>query len=182
MLFLFFILFLILLRIGELRLARENEKWLLQHGAVEYGRKHYPLIVMLHVFFFISLIAEYLIVEPTFYSLFLLSLFFVFLAFKVWVILSLGKFWNTKIYRIPNFPLIKKGPYKYFKHPNYIIVIAEIAIIPLIFHLYYTAVIFTVLNGIMLAVRIKEENKALRITIAMTPMNSAVTQAARTEI
>lgn len=161
--FLLFILFLILLRIGELLLSHRNKKWLLQHGAVEYGKKHYPLIVMLHVFFFVSLIVEYQIVEPTSYSLFLLILFFIFLVFKVWVISSLGKFWNTKIYRVPDFPLIKKGPYRYFKHPNYIIVIAEIAIIPLIFHLYYTAIVFTVLNGLMLAVRIKEENKALRI-------------------
>lgn len=163
MLFLLFIVFLILLRIGELLLARRNEKWLLQHGAVEYGQKHYPLIVMLHVFFFISLIVEYLIVEPASYSLFLFLLYFICLAFKVWIIFSLGKCWNTKIYRIPGFPLIKRGPYRYFKHPNYIIVIAEIAIIPLIFHLYYTAVIFTVLNGVMLFVRIKEENKALRV-------------------
>lgn len=158
-----FISFLILLRIGELLLARRNEKWILQHGGVEYGEKHYPLIVMLHVFFFISLITEYLIVKPATYNLFLLILFFISLAFKIWVIYSLGTFWNTKIYRIPDFPLIKSGPYKYLKHPNYVIVIAEIAIIPLIFHLYYTAVIFTLLNGIMLTVRIKEENKVLRV-------------------
>lgn len=161
--FLLFILFLILLRIGELLLARRNEKWLLHHGAVEYGQKHYPLIVMLHVLFFVSLIVEYLIVKPTSYNPFLLLLFFIFLALKAWTILSLGRFWNTKIYRIPNFPLIKRGPYKYVKHPNYILVIAEIAIIPLVFHLYYTAILFTILNGIMLTVRIKEENKALRI-------------------
>lgn len=163
MLFLFFILFLTLLRIGELLLAHRNEKWLLQHGAVEYGQRHYPLMIMLHVSFFVSLIVEYLIVEPVSYSLFLFVLLLVSLAFKGWAILSLGKFWNTKIYRISDFPLIKKGPYKYFKHPNYIIVIAEIAIIPLVFHLYYTAIVFTVLNGLMLAVRIKEENKVLRV-------------------
>ena len=85
------------------------------------------------------------------------------LAFKVWVIMSLGKFWNTKIYHIPNLPLVRKGPYKFIKHPNYLIVIAEIAIIPLTFHLYYTAIIFTILNAIMLSVRIKEENKVLEI-------------------
>ena len=77
--------------------------------------------------------------------------------------MSLGKFWNTKIYRIPNTSLVKKGPYKYLKHPNYLIVIAEILIIPLVFHLYLTALVFSVLNLIMLSVRIKEENKALEI-------------------
>lgn len=163
MLFPLFIFFLIGLRMGELLLARRNEKWLLQQGAVEYGQKHYPLIVMLHVFFFVSLIAEYLIVEPSSYSLPLFLLFFILLAFKVWTILALGKFWNTKIYRVTAFPLIKKGPYRYLKHPNYIQVIAEIAIIPLIFHLYYTAVIFSVLNLIVLTVRVREENRALAI-------------------
>lgn len=163
MLFSLFIIFLILLRIAELLLARSNEKWILQRGAVEYGQKHYLLIVMLHVFFFVSLIAEYLIAEPASYSLSLLLLLFIILALKVWTILSLGKFWNTKIYHIPDYPLIKKGPYRYLKHPNYILVIAEIAVIPLIFHLYYTAIIFTVLNAFMLTVRIKEENRALGI-------------------
>lgn len=163
MLFPLFILFLIGLRMGELLLTRRNEKWLLQQGAVEYGKKHYPLIIMLHVFFFVSLIVEYLIVKPSSYSLPLFLLFFILLAFKVWTILALGKFWNTKIYRVAALPLIKKGPYRYLKHPNYIQVIAEIAIIPLIFHLYYTAVIFTLLNLIVLTVRIKAENRALAI-------------------
>ncbi|PXV65516.1 methyltransferase [Dysgonomonas alginatilytica] len=168
MIFSFFILFLILLRIGELFLSRKNEQWLLQHGAIEYGQKHYPFIVGLHVLFIISLIVEYSIIDYSIaatmrYSIRLLILFFVLMALKAWVILSLGKFWNTKIYRVNRFPLIRRGPYRYVKHPNYIIVIAEIAIIPLIFHLYYTAVIFTLLNGLMLAWRIKEENKALNL-------------------
>lgn len=163
MLFPLFILFLIGLRMAELLLTRRNEKWLLQQGAVEYGAKHYPLIIMLHVFFFVSLIVEYLIVKPSSYNLPLFLLFFILLAFKIWTVLALGKFWNTKIYRVVALPLIKKGPYRYLKHPNYIQVIAEIAIIPLIFHLYYTAAIFTLLNLIVLAVRIKAENKALAI-------------------
>lgn len=161
--FIVFISFIIVLRIGELILARSNEKWLLQHGATEYGQKHYPYIVALHALFIVSLVVEYSLAGTASYSRFLLVLYFVVLAFKVWTIASLGKFWNTKIYRAPNFPLIKKGPYKYLKHPNYIIVIAEIAIIPLIFHLYYTAIIFTILNAVMLSVRIKEENRALKI-------------------
>jgi methyltransferase len=83
------------------------------------------------------------------------------IALKVWVISSLGKYWNTKIYRIPDARLIKKGPYIFFKHPNYAIVIAEIVVIPLIFHLYYTAIIFSLLNAIILSIRIRKENKAL---------------------
>jgi len=163
MIFILFISFVILLRIGELFLAKKNEKWVLQNGAVEYGKKHYPFIVALHSLFFISLIIEYSTQKTPSFSLLMLLFYFLLLAFKVWIISSLGKFWNTKIYRIQNFPLIKKGPYKYFKHPNYMVVIAEIAAIPLIFHLYYTAVIFSLLNAIMLTVRIKEENLALQI-------------------
>lgn len=163
MVFAVFIVFLILLRVGELLLARRNERWLLQHGAVEYGRKHYRYIVMLHVFFFVSLITEYVFTSTGYYSIPLLVLYFLLLGFKAWAILSLGKFWNTKIFHITGYPLVKKGPYRFMKHPNYVIVIAEIALIPLIFHLYITAIVFSVLNGVMLYVRIREENKALRL-------------------
>jgi methyltransferase len=163
MAFILFISFVILLRIGELILSKGNEKWLIQNGAVEYGQKHYQFIVALHILFIISLIIEYTVRQPITFNVFILFFYFSLLTFKTWVILSLGKFWNTKIYHIPNTPLVKKGPYQYFKHPNYMIVVAEIGVIPMIFHLYYTAVTFTLLNAIMLFVRIKEENKALQI-------------------
>ena len=163
MAFILFISFIILLRIGELILSRRNEIWLLQNGAIEYGQRHYPYIVALHVLFIISLIIEYSTKQTASFSSIFLVIYLFFLAFKAWVIMSLGKFWNTKIYHIPDFPLIENGVYKYIKHPNYMIVIAEIAIIPLVFHLYYTAIAFTVLNAIMLSVRIREENKVLKI-------------------
>jgi len=163
MVFILFILLVILLRTGELLLSKKNGKWLLQNGAIEYGRKHYPFMVMLHALFICSLIFEYTTQTTVSYSLFFIILYFLLIAFKVWAILSLGKFWNTKVYRIKGLPLIKRGPYNYLKHPNYLIVIAEIAVIPLAFHLYYTAAIFTLLNLVMLSVRIKIENKALQI-------------------
>src|ERR1035437_3488050 len=163
MTFILFISFIILLRIGELILSRRNEVWLLQNGAMEYGQKHYPYIVALHVLFIVSLIIEYSAKQTVSFSLFFLILYFLLLAFKALVITSLGKFWNTKIYHISGLPLIRNGVYKYVTHPNYLIVISEIAIIPLVFHLYYTAIAFTVLNAIMLSVRVKEENKVLKI-------------------
>lgn len=162
MVFFVFISYVILLRIGELFLSKRNEKWLLQNGAVEYGKKHYPFIVALHTLFIISLIIEYSTKQTASFSLFFIILYFLILVFKAWVVLSLGKFWNTKIFHISNLPLVKKGPYRYIKHPNYMIVIAEIAVIPLAFHLYFTAITFTILNAMMLFVRIKEENRALR--------------------
>jgi methyltransferase len=163
MIFILFISFVILQRIGELLLSYRNEKWLLQNGAIEYGKAHYPFMVAFHVLFLVSLIVEYEHQQIAEYSLFFIVLYLVLIVFKLWVVLSLGKFWNTKIFHILHFPLMKKGLYKYFKHPNYVIVIAEIVIIPLAFHLYYTAVVFTILNAIILSVRIKEENKVLQL-------------------
>jgi len=163
MIFIIFISIVILLRIGELIYSRSNEKWLIQHGALEFGQKHYPFMISLHMLFFVSLIVEYSIKQPVAFNLFLLFVYAFMIIIKTWVVLTLGKFWNVKIYHIPNVPLIKHGFYSIFKHPNYMIVIMEIAVIPLIFQLYYTAVIFSILNAIMLFIRIREENKAIRI-------------------
>lgn len=163
MIFLLSILFVGLLRGLELFHSKKNEKWLRQNGAVEYGEKHYKLIVALHVLFFVSLIIEYsLQAAHTFNELYVI-LFLLIISIKGWVITSLVKYWNTKILRVPNAPLVKKGPYKYIKHPNYLIVIIEIIVIPLIFNLYYTAILFSILNAIVLTIRIREENQALKL-------------------
>jgi len=159
MYFILFILFLIAQRLSELYIASRNEKWLRSQGAVEYGREHYPFIVALHTLFIISIITEYMLRPNAPIDYVFLVIFILLLLFKAWALSSLGKYWNTRIFRVPGTGPVKKGPYKIFKHPNYFIVICEIAIIPLVFHLYYTAVIFTVLNAIMLTVRIKVENK-----------------------
>jgi methyltransferase len=159
MYFIIFILFVIIQRLSELYIARGNEKWLRSQGAVEYGKEHYPFIVALHTLFIISIILEYILRGNTQIDFVFLILFALLLLFKFWALSSLGKYWNTKIFRVPGAGPVKKGPYKLFKHPNYFIVICEIAIIPMVFHLYYTAIIFTVLNAIMLTVRIRVENK-----------------------
>jgi len=161
MAFILFISFVILLRMGEMILSRRNEAWLLQHGAIETGQRHYPVIIVLHVLFFASLIVEYSVKQTITFNVFLLIPFFILQAAKIWIVFSLGKFWNTKIYRIPDAPLIKRGPYRYFKHPNYMIVVIEIAVIPLMFQLVYTAIVFSILNAIVLTIRIYEENKVI---------------------
>lgn len=163
MTFILFIFFVLLLRIGELLLSKRNETWLLQNGAIEYAHKHYPFIVALHVSFFIAMISEYCIQQTTSFSLIFLIIYFVLVVFKIWIIASLGKFWNTKIYHISGLPLQKRGLYNYIQHPNYLVVVAEIAVIPLVFHLYFTAIIFSLLNAIMLFVRITAENKVLKM-------------------
>jgi methyltransferase len=165
LLFIFVILIIISQRLAELAIAKRNEKWLLSKGAVESGKGHYRYIVMLHTFFIISLITEYLFKSRHNDLNIINYLFLVFLiileAGRIWVLKSLGRYWNTKILRIPDTALVDKGPYKYLKHPNYVIVVCEILIIPLIFNLYYTAVVFTILNAVMLTVRIRIENKVL---------------------
>ena len=158
--FIVFIAFLVTQRLTELYISKRNEKWLIAQGAIEHGRGHYPYIVALHTSFIVSLIAEYYFTGGQPISYIALSLFILLLAFKYWVLSSLGTYWNTRIYRIPGAVAVQKGPYKLFKHPNYVDVVCEIAIIPLVFHLYYTAIIFSILNAIMLSVRISVENKA----------------------
>ncbi|MEO6151403.1 MAG: isoprenylcysteine carboxylmethyltransferase family protein [Mucilaginibacter sp.] len=162
MYFAIFISLFIVQRLSELYIARRNQKWLLQQGAVEHGREHYPFMVAMHTLFIISLIAEYFLRDGPPISFVFLGIFIALLLFKFWVISSLGTYWNTRIYRVPNFIPINKGPFKWLKHPNYMEVICEIAVIPLVFHLYYTAVIFTLFNAAMLYVRIGVENKVWR--------------------
>ena len=159
MYFIIFIAFLIFQRFTELYISKRNERWLLSQGAIEYGREHYPYIVALHTLFIVSLIVEYYLSGGQPMSYIFLLLFILLLTFKYWVLSSLGLYWNTRIYRVPGAVAVRKGPYKLFKHPNYVDVVLEIAIIPLVFHLYYTALIFSVLNAIMLLVRIRVENK-----------------------
>jgi len=159
MYFIIFIAILVIQRLTELFISRRNEKWLLSQGAIEYGSGHYPWMVAMHTVFIFSLIAEYYLRGGEPMSFMFLMLFVALLLFKYWILTSLGNYWNTKIYRIPGSAPVRKGPYKYFKHPNYVDVVCEIAIIPLVFHLYYTAIIFSVLNAIMLTVRLKTENK-----------------------
>ena len=159
MYFTIFISFLIIQRLSELLIARRNEKWLLSQGAVQYGQSHYPFMIAMHTLFIVSIIVEFNLRGGTAISWLFLGIFLVVLAFKFWALSSLGKYWNTKIYRISGVYPVKRGPYRFLKHPNYMEVVCEIVFIPLVFHLYYTAIIFTVLNAVMLSVRITVENR-----------------------
>ncbi len=151
-------------RLVELRIAKRNAQYMKQRGAIEFGQSHYPFIVALHILFLCSLLLEYLVKSPSLNVLWvlLLTLFFLLQISRIWVIKSLGHFWNTKIIVLPNANLVKKGPYKWISHPNYVIVALEILVIPLIFQAYFTAVIFTILNMVMMLVRIPAEEAALK--------------------
>ncbi|MBM6619308.1 isoprenylcysteine carboxyl methyltransferase family protein [Bacillus suaedaesalsae] len=163
MLFILFVSIIVLQRVLELYIARKNEKWMKGQGGVEYGQEHYPIMVTMHIMFFVALLVEVLVLNKQLSSWWpvLLSLFFVTQAIRIWALSSLGKYWNTKIIVLPNTSIVKKGPYKYFRHPNYTIVALEILVIPMLFEAFWTAVIFTILNVLMLSVRIPLEEKAL---------------------
>jgi len=163
--FIIFITVVIVQRISELILSKRNEKYLKSHGAVEHDKKGYKYIVLMHNLFFISVITEFVFLERQLneYWKVLLIIFICTQLLRYWAIFTLGKRWNTMILVLPNTELINTGPYKYLKHPNYITVIIEIAVIPLLFSCYYTAVVFSILNLIVLKRRIRIEEEALNI-------------------
>ncbi|RKQ19622.1 isoprenylcysteine carboxyl methyltransferase [Lysinibacillus endophyticus] len=132
-------------------------------GAFEVGQSHYPFMLALHISFFISLIGEILIfnrqLSPLFIWLFIL--FLLTQGLRIWCLTSLGQYWNTKIIILPGANVVKKGPYLFFRHPNYLVVCIEILVLPLMFQAYFTAICFTLLNFAMLSVRIPLEEQAL---------------------
>lgn len=161
---LFYVLWslLIVQRIYELHLSGEHEREMKILGATEYDTNGYKFIVVMHISFLVCLVIENLYhghINRFSYSLFIV--FVLAQLLRYWAIISLGKFWNTKIIVLREAIVIKKGPYKYFKHPNYAAVIFEFFSLPLIFSLYYCAIIFSMLNLIVLFRRINIEEKAL---------------------
>jgi methyltransferase len=150
-------------RLLELSLSCRNELLLRARGAVERGREHYPLIVALHVLWLLSTLVEGLLRGPellTFWQV-PLALFILVQPLRYWAIFSLGQHWNTRILVVPGAELVRRGPYRYFKHPNYVVVFVEILTFPLIFGAWITALVFSILNAALLCVRIREENRAL---------------------
>ncbi|MDQ3245698.1 MAG: hypothetical protein M3Q52_02165 [Pseudomonadota bacterium] len=145
-------------RLGELLLARRNTAVLLAEGAREYGRGHYLLIVLVHAAW---LGALWLFAPGRAISWPLVAVFVLLQAARLWIIASLGRRWTTRIIVIPGAPLVRRGPYRLIRHPNYWIVVLEIAILPLAFGLWQVALVFTLLNLAVLAVRISAENRAL---------------------
>ncbi|WP_107982413.1 isoprenylcysteine carboxyl methyltransferase family protein, partial [Heyndrickxia sporothermodurans] len=153
MFFYLLLVIIIIQRCVELFIAKKNERFLKDQGAKEYGRKHYLFMVMMHICFFVSLLVEVTFFAKSLSSLWPIwfSLFLLTQIGRVWVIQSLGTFWNTKIIVLPEATIVSKGPYKYIKHPNYLIVTTELLVIPLMFNAYFTLVCFFILNQLILA-------------------------------
>jgi methyltransferase len=150
-------------RLVELLLSRRHERLLRARGAIERGAGHYPLIVGLHVLWLLSTLVEGLLrgPDPPVYWPVLLALFLLVQPLRYWAIFSLGEYWNTRILVVPGTKLVRRGPYRYLRHPNYVVVAAEIFTFPLIFGAWITAVVFSIINTGVLYMRIKRENRAL---------------------
>ena len=145
-------------RIAELALSQRNTRRLLARGAYEVAPEHYPFLVLLH--------SSWLAVLWFFgpgppIHLVPLALFLILQLARVWVIATLGERWTTRIIILPGAPLITSGPYRWVNHPNYLIVIGEFAVLPLVFGLPAVAIVFSLLNAAILFVRIRAENRAL---------------------
>ena len=145
-------------RLGELLLAERNTRRLLVRGAHEVGRSHYPFMVAVHAGW---LIALWLLGPGPPIHIVPLIIYVALQFARIWVIATLGERWTTRIIILPGEPLVRHGPYRWLDHPNYLIVIAEIAVLPLVFGLPIVAAFFSVLNAIVLWVRAREENEAL---------------------
>lgn len=146
-------------RLGELWLSNRNTRRLLAQGAHEVGASHYPLIVAVHTFW---LLALWWLARGRQIDGFWLGLFVLLELARIWVLASIGRRWTTRIIILPGAPLVRRGPYRFVHHPNYLVVIAEIAVLPLVFGLWQIALLFSLLNAAALTIRIREENRALR--------------------
>jgi methyltransferase len=146
-------------RLGELAYAARNTRRLRRGGAIEYGRGHYPLLVALHAAWLAAILV--LVPSETRPNPALLALFVALQGVRLWVIASLGPYWTTRILAPPTTPLVRRGPYRWLAHPNYVVVVAEIALLPLAFGAWRIAALFSAANAILLAWRIRIEERAL---------------------
>lgn len=145
-------------RLAELWLARRNTRALLASGAVEVAPGHYPLIVLLHTLWLLGL---WLIGWAHSLSWIWLVIFLALQVLRAWVLLTLGRRWTTRIIVLPGVPVVANGPYRFLSHPNYVVVICEIAVLPLCLGLPWYALVFSVANAAILTIRIRAENAAL---------------------
>lgn len=145
-------------RLAELWLARRNTKALLANGAVEVAPGHYPLIVLLHALWLSGL---WLLGWQQSVGTVWLVIFLLLQVLRVWVLATLGPRWTTRIIVQPGLPLVATGPYRLLSHPNYVVVVGEIAVLPLCLGLPWYALAFSIANAAVLTIRIRAENAAL---------------------
>jgi methyltransferase len=148
-------------RLSELIIAKRNTAGLMAKGAVEHGASHYPVMVLLHASWLAGVWWfgwSATIVWP------FMALYIALQVFRVWILVTLGKRWTTRIITVPNETLVRQGPFQYLRHPNYALVLLEVPLLPLAFDLPWFAMLFGMLNVFMLHWRINIEDQALHQT------------------
>lgn len=146
-------------RLLELVYANYNTRALMARGAVETGRTHYPLLIAVHVAWFIAIVV--FLGNPPIINWYLIALMLLLQLGRLWVMVSLGQYWTTRIITLPDVALVKRGPYRFISHPNYTVVVAEIACLPAAFGEWKTMIVFSILNAAVLILRIRQEELAL---------------------
>ena len=151
-------------RVAELVVSKRNLAWSRTQGGVEFGAAHYPVMVILHTGFLVGCLVEVIWLDRPFLPALgwpMLAIVVAAQALRWWCITTLGQQWNTRVVVIPGATRVSGGPYRLLSHPNYVAVIAEGIALPLVHTAWITALVFTVLNGALLATRITTENTAL---------------------
>ena len=157
-------------RLAELVVSTRNARWSASRGGIEVGRGHYPPMVLLHTGLLVGALVEVWTTKPDLVPMLawvMLALVVLSQGLRWWCIATLGRQWNTRVIVVPGLSLVRRGPYRWLSHPNYVAVVVEGFALPLVHSAWITAVVFTVLNAVLLSVRIRVENTALdRLSVA----------------
>jgi len=158
-----FAIALVAQRLVELRISARHAAVLRERGAVEYGRGHYPLLVLVHTLLPLGMIMEawFLGARPGPWWPLWASLFALAQGLRYAAIRALGTYWNVRVLVVPGAPLVRSGPYRWLRHPNYVAVVIELISAPMLFGAWRTALLVTLLNAAVLTLRIRCEERAL---------------------
>ena len=151
-------------RLVELRISGRNRRALLARGGIPVGDGHYPVMVALHAAFLVSVVTEVWLVPRPFrprLAIAMLVLLVVAMVVRIWTIRTLGERWTTRIVVVPGAPAVTSGPYRWLRHPNYLVVVVELVALPMVHGAWWTALGFSVANLVLLTVRIRAEETAL---------------------
>jgi methyltransferase len=151
-------------RIAELIVSKRNARWSFAHGGKEFGHNHYPVMVAIHTALLLGCVVEVWALHRPFLPWLgwpMLVLVALSQVLRWWCVRTLGTRWNTLVIVVPEAPLVRRGPYRWLHHPNYVAVVAEGVALPLVHTAWLTAACFTVANALLLSVRIRVENAAL---------------------